>query len=839
MRKNVQQQMIELVSSVLEGIMYVSSSTTKKSNAIMVLQDCHVAVEAVIDSLKISLSEERFLFYKKINMEICDMIEQFNNNIVQDICGSFVSNNIVKQLERVSKELINESEVKLEIVFMPYKASMWDSLESIWYNADKDPNCECYVIPLPYYEKNSDGSLGEYKYEGGDFPDNVPITHYSSYDLSVRNPDVIYIHNPFDQYNYITSINPFYYSSELKKYTEMLVYVPYFITGGDVPENQMVLSVFNHMDLMVVQSEKYKQVYSKILPESKLLALGSPKVDRMIYYNNNKPVISQEWLKAIGNKKIVMYNTSISGILKDGIKAIKKMEYIFSAFKKRDDVLLLWRPHPLIESTLKTMRPALLLDYNEVKNKYIVNNIGIYDDTADVTYSIAISDAYIGEDTSSMVHLFGVTGKPILLTNTEIIQVPTKEDITSVSFHDCYFEKDTAWFVCNGYNALCKMDLNNGNIEVVAQIPLKTNVTQVGQYCDIIRFEDKIIMLPMNSFEICEYDLLKKTFKKTLIPDSVYPNFDRMIRYKDYLFMKPKRYPAIVRYNIKTGVCKYYKKCIKEFYELSDNRPMFMWAVCVRDNLLLMASSIVNKVVEFNMDTGKSKVYTVGSEEMNYFGMEFDGTDYWLIPNEGKTIVKWNYETGKTTEYCDYPENFIGDTRGFVGIVCCGTYMLAFPREANMIIKVDIGTGNMSEFKMNLPYKEGERKSSYGIIWNSNYYFIKRYDEKYVAALTSYDNSLLIINTETEEYIIKKCRLRIEDVRQCISKQEYFCRWNDSIPYASKESQYFNLDIFIDDYIMAEKGHDKEAQLKAYSSVINNMDGTCGQKVHEYIKEQL
>jgi len=50
----------------------------------------------------------------------------------------------------------------------------------------------CYVIPIPYYDRNSDGSLAEMHYEGDMFPQEVPITHYLTYDISKNKPDVIY-----------------------------------------------------------------------------------------------------------------------------------------------------------------------------------------------------------------------------------------------------------------------------------------------------------------------------------------------------------------------------------------------------------------------------------------------------------------------------------------------------------------------------------------------------------------------------------------------------------------------------------------------------------------------
>ena len=111
---------------------------------------------------------------------------------------------------------------------------MWDSLERVWRAADADPDCDAYVVPIPYYDKNQDGSLGAFHYEGDLLPSYVPVTHYDEYRIENREPDAIFIHNPYDDYNRVTSVEPRFYSRELKKYTECLVYVPYFITSGSM-----------------------------------------------------------------------------------------------------------------------------------------------------------------------------------------------------------------------------------------------------------------------------------------------------------------------------------------------------------------------------------------------------------------------------------------------------------------------------------------------------------------------------------------------------------------------------------------------------------------------------
>ena len=93
-----------------------------------------------------------------------------------------------EKLLAIKENLLKEQEVKLEIVFLPYKASMWDSLESIWLAAKEDKRCNCSVIPIPYFDKNKDGSLGEMHYEAEQFPKHIPLVSYEKYNLKEKSP---------------------------------------------------------------------------------------------------------------------------------------------------------------------------------------------------------------------------------------------------------------------------------------------------------------------------------------------------------------------------------------------------------------------------------------------------------------------------------------------------------------------------------------------------------------------------------------------------------------------------------------------------------------------------
>ena len=160
--------------------------------------------------------------------------------------------------------------------------------------------------------------------------------------------------------------------------------------------------------------------------EQKFLGLGSPKYDRICATNKDDLYIPEAWLRVITKpdqsfKKIILYNTGIAALLVHNEKWVDKIENALKIFRdNQGEVALLWRPHPLIESTMKSMRPAVFQKYMRLKEQYIEEGWGIYDETADLDRAVVLSDAYYG-DNSSVVQLYRQTGKPVMIQDVGIL----------------------------------------------------------------------------------------------------------------------------------------------------------------------------------------------------------------------------------------------------------------------------------------------------------------------------------------------------------------------------------------------------------------------------------
>ena len=432
MRKTQKIQLLDILQTLREAHeaikKYISRCEPEMARAL--LSDCQqsaIQIGAVVEE-----SEGEDCPTVRLLEAYCEGLYQVSAGIPETVSAQKAYKMLNKALYQIEESVNTDISLRLEVVFLPYKASMWDSLYSVWRAADADPSCDAYVIPIPYYDRNPDGSLGTFHYEGGMYPDDVPVIRYDQYDFETRRPDAVFIHNGYDNYNYVTSIHPNFYSSQLKKNTEFLLYIPYFVSVDFVSEGMCTVPGCWNANRVFVQSEKIRQEYIRALQkmhlpgnglenlEKKIIALGSPKFDVAISSRPENFGLPEQWRGLLtrpdgSRKRIVLYNTTITSMLEGNERYLAKLRTVLDTFHARDDVVLWWRPHPLIESTFRSMRPHLLPEYLRIVRTYREDGWGIFDDTADANRAVAYADYYYGDAGSALQASFQAAGKPVML----------------------------------------------------------------------------------------------------------------------------------------------------------------------------------------------------------------------------------------------------------------------------------------------------------------------------------------------------------------------------------------------------------------------------------------
>ena len=406
MRKKIAIEISKCLDDISSGIEMIGNF---KDNKYVVSKVERMFKEnlAKLDSEMDDIGKEQVEALKEAIKSV-DAIE--TNRLISEI-KTFISENIV-----------------YKVVFMPYKASMWDSLESVWMAADKDERCEALVVPITYYELDNDQKPIKKINERNHFPEYVNVVNDEEYDLENDLPDIIYIHNPYDNTNLITRVDSRYYSWNLKKYCEKLVYVPYY-KWVDGVSSTLFKSAMYYADYTVQSSDdavkrciEASPEYAKELGletieirnimENKLINLGSPEVDKVVSLNNVK--LPYEWNGKVARSRVnVLYNTTLDEIFKS--KTFDKVKETLGFFKNnRDKSFVIWRPHPLMRQSLVSMLPYLVDEYDEIMSEFINSSYGVLDTNASMHYSMFWSDMCYGYKTSSLTELYKYTGKIVL-----------------------------------------------------------------------------------------------------------------------------------------------------------------------------------------------------------------------------------------------------------------------------------------------------------------------------------------------------------------------------------------------------------------------------------------
>lgn len=352
------------------------------------------------------------------------------------------------QLLAISDCIDSEMDIRIEAVFLPMQANTWGALESVWKAAAEDPDCEAYVIPIPYYDKHPDGSFGTMHDEASQFPSHIPITFYENYDFAGRRPDMIFIQNPYDEQGYTSSVDPFFYSKNLKQYTEKLVYIPWFlideIDGEDELGMQSIRSVATapgvmYADKVIVQSEQMRQTYIEILVslkgedtrstwEEKIVGIGSPLYDQEAVVQNREVAVPVEWnhmlYKSDGSrKKVILYGTSISMILQHKKKMLNKIASVLETLRKSSgELLTIWKPEDAAwtDKILTVADKQLAKSYQELVEQYQKEGWGIYDASPDLERAVSIADAFYG-DSCRAIQMCRKEGLPVMVQDIDII----------------------------------------------------------------------------------------------------------------------------------------------------------------------------------------------------------------------------------------------------------------------------------------------------------------------------------------------------------------------------------------------------------------------------------
>lgn len=651
------------------------------------------------------------------------------------------------------------SEEKVKAVFLPYNASMWDAFDSVYRAARADPRFDVKVVPIPYYSLNPQGRPREEHYEGREIAKYAEITDYRTYNLATEQPDVVFIHNPYDDCNYVTRILERFFSSELVKYTPHLVYIPYYISKDRPMNGSTHMPGVQNAWRVFVQNEAVRGQYIQegIVPE-KVVALGSPKLDMVAC--TAKQELPEEW-SVLKGKRIFFYNTALSDILGEREKFLKKVRQVVSIFEEQKDSALLWRPHPLSVSTMKAMAPELLEGYLEIVKNFKKSGAGVFDESGELNRAIAVSDAYIGNIDSSVSQLYEATGKPVFY----------------VEYYDPEFTGEDRWArgICEEvvdrklymfsweYNRIFIYDMDSRELRMEQGDPRYAPYAKY-LYMRSIAIGNVIYFGLGYAKAILKYDTASG--RKKLIelgegngPNHYYPG--EYVHYKGKLYMLPNCCEEHIKVlDLRTDEVTHIKTHYRQQFPESENLGTqtffgdnivvgdFVWRVCWQGTFLQKFDLLHNRLEYIAINGLKEPLCSIA----------FDGRYFWLVARFGTKIYKWNPQKNQIIHTFEIERTHrCLNNRVFLYTHFLKNGLWIIFREEYVVIRIDVVSGEVETLDFShlfSPAANGDGQVLFGVD--------VRIINNCICLFPYNSNGVIKINTQTKEILLERIPVKIE-----------------------------------------------------------------------------
>ncbi len=434
--KSLLKEGFEHLSAFNSTIIEFDSISSNNNNDIQSILDCICdAQDLAIDmgNMIESVKGEKSTFISPIN-DYCEALYHLYKSLLESFedHSAFNLQKIVSSSFDLLSDNIETLLSRKEVVFLPFKSSAWDSFEEVFEVYANDENTDVYVIPIPYYFKEYDGSLSDIRYDLNSYPTELNAIPFDTLSLNFLHPDIIFIQNPYDELNATTSIHPDFYSSKIKDYTNNLIYIPWF-KSSQIDENDsrayknmdyyVTIPGIINSDLVLLATEQEKKMYIKKLTEwnPSLEKEWNTKIILLVDYISKLSTNSTSEESVISDKKTILYYIGTGQVFQNENSFLKKITSSLKLFEKNSEKITTYIVEDsTLRTTLDQFNPSLKNEYLNLLKEFapfISERLCQDSELSELHHNF---DAYYG-DSSFLACEYSCKGKPVMIQNYEII----------------------------------------------------------------------------------------------------------------------------------------------------------------------------------------------------------------------------------------------------------------------------------------------------------------------------------------------------------------------------------------------------------------------------------
>ena len=332
--------------------------------------------------------------------------------------------NILAELKVTVNQIVNsidEITGRREVVFVAMGADKWSGYAALYEKEKATNNTDVYVIPMPVIFKDYDGSPMVEHLDTEDYPKGIALIDYANYQPELHRPDRIYIQSSFDAYNPAYTVPKEYYSLNLRKNTDELIYVPWM--------NEAPFEITDR----AYSNLEYHVTMPGLVNADKVILTDSTVAERYIqklveWSENSAENLWREKISIIDKEskascettvKQLLYFIGTSQLLAAGEDYFVKMRAnldIFAASSDKIEVTVV--ENGGLKEAVSKLAPELIRELTQIKDEYVSKGINwlVDDNSNDLKFSHSVDayTAYYG-DAGYLVPEFVLRGKPVMI----------------------------------------------------------------------------------------------------------------------------------------------------------------------------------------------------------------------------------------------------------------------------------------------------------------------------------------------------------------------------------------------------------------------------------------
>ena len=331
--------------------------------------------------------------------EYCEAIYNFSQTLQDSEPGQDVLHSHINSLNEFHGMISSsyESLRKSERIFIISTVREYAAALELIGNYDSGQVKRVCLMPVPRYVKDwhgnltSESSIYEYvmdrlsesKRANQSGFSHVELIDYRSFDFNKHEAEIC-VFDPLDEYSEGVSIHPFFYSSNLRKYTGKLTY--FHIIPCSTPKSDDEKGMSNAKryiispgvvmaDRVYVPDEDMRKLYLKQLSavdESTDIDYWDKKISVFEWNAEDKTV-------DISEKKVILFYVSVSSVYTYGENAIEKLHQVMDIFTESSDkITVRWVADAKFADDITSVCPSLKDRYLDMVDGFLERQLGEY-----------------------------------------------------------------------------------------------------------------------------------------------------------------------------------------------------------------------------------------------------------------------------------------------------------------------------------------------------------------------------------------------------------------------------------------------------------------------------